>query len=81
MLWWETPRETVERWEFKAQRVYEECNRPSLLEGRWTIMVCDCGKNAREHRICEFCWSYPQHPIEMQPTLYSSLQHALRHVV
>lgn len=80
MLWWETPRETVERWEFKAQRTHEECNQSSLLADRWTILLCDCGKSCEPRRLCSSCWSYPLHPVEVRLTSDSALHYALRNL-
>ncbi len=76
----ETAREQLERWEFKAQQTHEECSQPSLLQDRFTILLCDCGKNHEPRRLCQFCWGYPLHPLEVQPTFWGAAQHALRHV-
>lgn len=76
----ETAKEQLERWEFKAQRVYEEARQPNLLDARFTLLLCDCGKNCEPRRLCQFCWSYPLHSLEVQPTFWGAMQHALRHV-
>ena len=64
---------------FTGQRVYRVAwrHRASLKDNRWQLALCDCGRWCGSGR-CDFCWSVPAHPVEMQLTPSSAQLYALR---
>lgn len=53
---------------------------PSLLDARWIVLLCDCGKSTGSpSERCPTCFSPHSHPVEMRLTEPSALVYALRH--
>ena len=77
----ESPGQTVRRFENKVVRVHRElANAQRLLDWRYNLRLCSCGKTiagsqARER--CPHCLGYPDNPVEVALTPASALAYSL----